>query len=172
MSTIPIKSNRIPSTQDVGLKPRTVLLDYKKQGSGTLENDRSSTQKGKQLKKSKGHKKVVLSRRPGTKQHFQMKEYVEKEKQQEHQRTKGTKSKERNSKITEEMRQIVKQTNEIHLRDKDKFSPENYKKMKDNALKNGVTLPSMVPPTGMAKYFRRRLNLLLEEGRTVVIFCA
>ena len=74
------------------------------------------------------------------------------------------KAKEANSKITEDMRQIVKQTNEIDLRDKHKFSPENYEKMRSNAWKYDIMLPSMVPPIGMARYFRHRLHNLLTKG--------
>ena len=200
MSTPPIKSNRIASSENDNLNIQVIEFppEVKKGNEKKSSTDRihaSGKTKGKQgkpVKESKTPKKTTkkvhrskqLDRKqtvektttkstgaPTTSQKKQRNvkskskgKNVTAQKLQEPRKQKD-KAKEANSKITEDMRQIVKQTNEIDLRDKHKFSPENYEKMKSNAWKYDIMLPSMVPPIGMARYFRHRLHNLLTKGK-------
>ena len=75
------------------------------------------------------------------------------------------KTKESKRHVKNEMRQIVKSTKEIDLRDNHMHTAEMYEKIKANAKKSGIPLPSQAPLTGMARYFRQRLTLLNREGR-------
>ena len=200
MSTPPIKSNRIASSENDNLNiqaiefPPEVKKGNKKKSSADRIHASGKTKgkQGKPVKESKTPKKTT--KKVDRSKQLDRKQTVEKtttkstgapttskkkqrnvkskskgknvtaEKPQEPRKQKG-KAKEANSKITEDMRQIVKQTNEIDLRDKHKFSPENYEKMKSNAWKYDIMLPSMVPPIGMARYFRHRLHNLLTKGK-------
>ena len=59
---------------------------------------------------------------------------------------------------------------EVQQLKKEKFRAESSAKKKcswslENARRQGITLPSQTPPSGMAKYFRERLRLLLRKGK-------
>ena len=197
MSTIPIKSNRLASSDNdssnipaIGVLPEVKKGNAKK-SSNVDRKDAPGKTKGKQgklVKESKPLQKRTKKQDGSTAKKIDRKETVEKITSTTSEKKVGNvknKSKKQNviavktqkepkqkgeakgadSKITEDMRQIMKQTNEIDLRDKHKFSPENYEKMKTNAWRYGIMLPSMVPPIGMARYFRHRLENLMIKGK-------
>ena len=200
MSTPPIKSNRIGSSENENLNIQTIeSLPEKKKGNEKKSSNVDATGKtkgkrGKRVKESETPRKTTKKAVGGKVKQLDGKEIVEKvttkstgttkisKKKQGNIQSKSKeqnvtaekpkaprkqkdKAKEGSGKITEDMRQIVNQSNEIDLRDKRKFSAENYEKMKNNAWKYDIMLPSMVPPIGMARYFRHRLENLLTKGK-------